>query len=703
MRRGNSGAISGGLVTSDLSRLLSPRTIAVVGGREAERVVEQCRKIGFNGEIWPVHPNRQTMLGLPCFPDAKALPGVPDAAYVAVNRERTVDIVAQLAEVGCGGAVCYAAGFAETAGRNSDSAGLQHRLVQAAGSMPLVGPNCYGFINALDNVALWPDQHGVVSTRRGVAIITQSSNIAINLTMQTRALPVAMVLTAGNQAQLGLSELASAAIEDDRITAVGLHIEGLDDAKTFERLAVRARTLGKPIVVLKIGKSAQAQEAARTHTASLSGSDAIHDAFFKRLGVARVSSLEALLETLKLLHVHGPLPGGDLLSLSCSGGEAALVADAAVDRSIRFPPFAEDEKAKIGAILGERVAIANPLDYHTFIWGDGPAMTRMFEAALAPRFDLSCLILDMPRHDRCDESDWRDTVESFVAAVRSTGACGAVVASLPETMPEKLATELLASGIAPFTGLGAALDAAEAAATIGSAWALPLPSRLLLSKTCCENEELLSSATRVTLHEDAAKRELASSGVVTPKGCVIESDGPIDLSGLEPPFAIKVLGIAHKTEAAAVRLGLSGKQDIERARSSMAGIGNLFLVEEMARTPDAELIVGVSRDPVIGLAMTIGAGGVLAELLEDTATLLFPATEADIRTALKSLKINRLLEGWRGGDATDIDALVANIICIANYAAENAEVLEELDVNPLFATQFGSVAVDALIVKRTAP
>ena len=178
--------------------------------------------------------------------------------------------------------------------------------------MPIIGPNCYGLINYCDGSLLWPDQHGGVRLAEGetgVAIVTQSSNIAINLTMQRRGLPIAYLMTAGNQAQTGLSEMALGLIEDERVSALGLHIEGFDSIAGFERLAARARELGKPVVAIKSGRSELARGAALTHTASLSGSDAAADAFLKRLGIARVHSLPAFLETLKLLHVCGPLGG----------------------------------------------------------------------------------------------------------------------------------------------------------------------------------------------------------------------------------------------------------------------------------------------------------------------------------------------------------------------------------------------------------
>ncbi len=300
-----------------LKRLLEPKSIAAIGGREAREVIEQCIALGFSGEIWPVHPSKKQVCGFKTYPTVESLPGSPDAAFIGVNRQRTIAIVEALSCRNAGGAICYASGFLEA---DAEGAGLQAALIDAAGDMPVIGPNCYGFLNYASGVALWPDQHGgrkLASGETGVAIITQSSNIAINMTMQKRGLPVAYVLTAGNQAQTGLSEIANALLDDPRVTALGLHIEGFDSVAGFEGVAAKARALKKPIVALKVGRSEKARQAAYTHTASMAGSDMAVDAFLTRIGIARVQSIPSFLEALKLLYIIGPLEGAAISSMSC--------------------------------------------------------------------------------------------------------------------------------------------------------------------------------------------------------------------------------------------------------------------------------------------------------------------------------------------------------------------------------------------------
>ncbi len=192
-----------------LSRLLRPSSIAVIGGGAwCANVIAECRKIGFAGPVWPVHPTKTEVAGLRAYPTIADLPEAPDATFIGVNRAASIDTLRALAARGAGGAVCFASGFREAAAETGDGAELEAELVAAAGPMRILGPNCYGFLNLLDGAALWPDQHGALRVERGVALITQSSNIAINLTMQTRGLPIAYAVTAGNQAQTGMAEIA---------------------------------------------------------------------------------------------------------------------------------------------------------------------------------------------------------------------------------------------------------------------------------------------------------------------------------------------------------------------------------------------------------------------------------------------------------------------------------------------------------------
>ncbi|MFU1479260.1 acetate--CoA ligase family protein [Roseovarius sp. C7] len=673
----------------DLSRLFQPKSIAVIGGGAwCANVIEQCAKMGFAGPVWPVHPTRNTVGGVAAFAALDDLPGVPDAVFIGVNRNLTIETVARLREMGAGGAVCFASGFREAQAETGDGDSLQDALLAAAGEMPIIGPNCYGFINYLDGALLWPDQHGAQRADRGVAVLTQSSNMAINITMQARALPLAYVGTAGNQAQLGLSEIGAALLEDERVTALGLHIEGIGDLRAFETLAARARALGKPVVALKVGKSEQAQKAAVSHTASLAGSDAGARALLRRLGIGQVESLPGLLEALKLLHFAGPLPSNGVASMSCSGGEASLMADTGLGRDIRFPPLDADQRDGLRAALGPMVALANPLDYHTFIWGDGAAMGRTFAAMMGGQeIAMGCLVVDFPRIDRCSDAAWECVLDGAGHAARESGKPLALVATLPEALSERVAARAIEQGLIPMLGLDETLGAIEIAARIGQEAA---PEPLWLPG--------VPEAPRV-LSEAEAKAALAVHGVTVPQAERAENRAALAEAAARAayPVVLKSEGLAHKTEAGGVALGLGSAEAVTRAAEAMPS--EAFLIEEMITGGVAELLVGVVRDPAHGFVLTLGAGGTLTEILRDSGSLLLPATEAEIRATLEGLRIAPVLAGYRGKPGADMGAIIAAVMAVQDYVMAHASELDEVEINPLIATPARAVAADALIRK----
>lgn len=681
------------LTTRDLSRVLRPKSIAVFGGGWSTAVLRQCRKMGFDGDLWPVHPTKDEIEGLLCYRSVADLPAAPDASFIGVNRDGTIEIVRALSERGAGGAVCFASGFSEVA----DGVERNDALLAAAGEMPILGPNCYGLINYLDGAILWPDQHGGRRVERGAAILVQSSNIAINLTMQRRGLPIAYVLTAGNQAQTGLSDLAEAALADPRVTVLGLHIEGFDDPRRLESLILRARDKGVPVVALKVGTSAAAQAMTLSHTASLAGADVLSDAFFDRSGVVRARSLEEFVETLKLLHVMGPLPDRTLGSMSCSGGEASLVGDLAEAADLDLRPLQPEEAERLRATLPPMVTISNPLDYHTFTWGNGPALTATYRAMLDCGFGMTILVLDCPRPDRCDDNGSEAAMDAAIAAHRDGGGRFAIVASLPENMTEAHADKLLTAGIAPLMGLGTALTAIANAAKIGAAWAAA-PAMPLAAQQAPEGPP------GKALDEWSSKAVLRGIGITTPEGGIASSveEAARVAERIGYPVVLKCVGekLLHKTEMAAVKLNLRSADEVRAAAESLAHLGCDFLVEEMVQGAVAELIVGIARDPQFGLYLTIGAGGIMVEMWNDTRSLLLPASREDIRAALLSLRSAPLLTGFRGRPPAAVDAAVETAFRIGEYALAQSGSLDEMDINPLIVTADRAIAVDALIRRR---
>ena len=658
----------------ELTRLLRPRSIAVLGSTWAANVIDQCHKMGFDGPVWPIHPTRTTISGVPCFPSLADLPASPDATFVGVNRHATLEVVAGLAAMGAGGAVAFASGWSETGASD-----LQARLVASAGEMPVLGPNCYGLINYLDGALLWPDQHGGRRVARGVAILSQSSNIAINLTMQARGLPVAYVACLGNAAQVGLAELAGALLADKRVTALGLYVEGIADAPALAALAETARTAGKGIVALKTGRTEAARSAAASHTAALAGAGVASSAYLSQAGIAEVATLAELVEGLKILHVHGPGLGRRLCSLSCSGGEAGLVADLAAPFALDFPPPTETQRQDLTATLGPLVTIANPLDYHTFIWGDASRTTEVFTTMLAG-YDAGIFVIDPPRPDRCDPSSFIPALDAIEAAQVATGNPAFPVASLPENFDEARAIELIDRGLVPLMGLETALAAIRAAQTgPGLVGWRPWPA--------------VPPRPRRLLDEAASKARIADFGIAIPRSVSAPTLEALAerATTLTPPLALKGLGFAHKSDAGAVRLGLP-TLDTQPEMPGATG----YLAEEMVTETLAELLLGARRDPVYGATLTVGFGGVTAEVLEDTVTLVLPVTRVEVAAAFRRLRLWPLLDGYRGRPRPDLAAAI-EVAMTLQMMLECDDAIEEIEINPLMLRATGAVAADAVI------
>lgn len=679
----------------DLGRLLRPRSVAVLGGGWAANVLRGLRASGFDGPVWPIHPKRDEIEGYACLPDLDALPEAPDAVFIGVNRDATIEVTRQLSVMGAGGAVCFASGWSEVA----DGADRQRALVAAAGNMPVLGPNCYGFINYLDNAMLWPDVHGGRIVGSGVAIVAQSSNIAINLTMQRRGLPLAYLLTVGNQAQTTVADMIDAVLDDSRVTAIGLHLEGFGDAHKLEAALRRAHVQGVPVVALKVGSSDAAQAMTLSHTATLAGPDHLASAFLARCGVARVHTLEEMVETLKLLHVLGPSPDASFGSMSCSGGEASLVADLAAGRGLDMRALTELEVARIRETVNPLVTVSNPLDYHTFDWGDVERMAATYAAFMQSDFGLSGLLLDIPRADRCDPSAWDPALDAIIRACHDTDTRVAVITTLPESLPEDVSARLMAEGIAPLHGLDAALTAAGHAAWLGMQELAEAPMHP--PPPALEDPD---ETQATTLDEFEAKALLKEAGLSVPDGhfAIDSAAAAAAAEALGFPVVVKAVSrsLPHKTEAGAVALNLRDSAAVISAVYGMAHLGAPYLVERMVAGTVAELIVGIGRDPQLGMFLTIGSGGILVELLKDSVSLLLPASREEIRAALMRLKSLPLLTGYRGRQPADIEAVLDAVEAVCGFALAHSDRLEELDINPLMVTAAGAVAADALMRLR---
>jgi acyl-CoA synthetase (NDP forming) len=690
-------------IRDNLKRMLAPQHVAFVGGRSMARALKRCAEGGYPGQMWLVNPQHDSLEGVPCVRSVAELPCGPDAVFIATNRELTLTCVAELAAIGAGGAICYASGFAET---GAEGQALQQQLLEAAGDMALLGPNCYGLLDYLHSSALWPVAHGGKAVEKGVAVLTQSGNFAYNLSMSDRSLPVAYMASVGNQAQLGVAELMDVLLDEPRVTAIGLHLEGLKNVPGFARAAYKALEKGIPIIALKTGVSQIGAELALSHTSSLSGSDALYDALFDRLGVIRVSGPVSFVETLKAA-ACGNLPAGNsLIALACSGGDAGLIADYAERNDLGLPKLDQGQVGELAQVLPTYANLVNPLDFTTAIWGDGEALNRMLDSALRTEADAAMLVLDYPSEFTGERKECDLLLELYCAALQRHGKTGFVTSAFPELLPAHARERLHAQGVAALQGVEDGLAAwgriagyqrnRQVLLALGESALVPLCPHAL------EGEGRL-------LNEWDSKQALKAFGLPTPNGVLSTPEQALkDAESLGYPLVLKAVSaqLPHKTEAGAVALNLKDgaalSAALEKMRASIAAYApgvafDQLLLEPMAKPPLAELIVGIKRENDFGLALVIGAGGILVELLKDSRSLLLPTTDGAIRNALLSLRSAPLLQGFRGREPADLDALVTAIRAVADYACENAAQLLELDVNPLLVGAQGTTAVDALI------
>lgn len=666
-----------------LDHIFRPQNIAVIGGGEWNaHVIKQCRKLNFSGNIWSVHPTKNKFAGLKPYKSISDLPATPDVSFIGVNRKATISALEELNTIGAKGAVCFASGYAET----NDGKGLSDELLKAAGDMTILGPNCYGLLNMVDGVALWPDEHGMKPVDKGVAILGQSSNMLINLGMQKRGLPISHVVACGNQVQSSFADIGTYLLEDDRVTALGIHIEGFGDIHKFQNLAMRAYLLGKPVVVLKVGVSDAAQNATLSHTASLAGSDAGADALLKRCGIARADGLSEFLSLLTMGHLFGSANIKSITSSSCSGGEAVLISDIVEKHPIELCALTEDQKTNLKSCLSELVTIENPLDYHTQIWRDVDAMRFVFEQMGSGEADLNCLILDFPRSDRCEPTGHDIAFEALQQANSSTPSKFALISTLPENLPEEVAEFAIMNGIMPF------FSADDAISTLAKTqeWQAPVTMPVCLG-VLLENPE--------TISEYDAKVELSKLGISVPKSVHVTNIAELaaKTTQLQFPMVLKGEGEAHKTEAGLVALNLASVEELNQVADAMPA--SSFIVEEMVAGENIELLIGVVLDEAHGYVLTIGAGGMLTELLSDQVSLLVPANREQILNALERTKIYKLLKGYRGKAKINFDELLSVIDKLQSYIIENAGKIKEVEINPLLVSKDRAIAVDALIVR----
>ena len=683
---------------ANFNRLIAPRHVAVIGGDDAAVVINECRRIGYAGELWPVNPRRSEIAGIRCVATCADLPQAPDAVFLAVPAAPALNIIRQLSQMDAGGVVCYTAGFSADGSHGPQA---DRDVIEAAGSMALVGPNCYGLINYIDKVALWPFAHGGYCPGYGAAVITQSGMLSSDITMNQRSLPLAFMVSAGNQSVLRLEDYVDTLCERPEVRAIGLHIEGLHNIPAFCNAAVRARELGKPIVALKTGTSKIGATLTVSHTGSLSGDNELYQALFRHLGIISVDSPAQFVETLKYLVVCKPVKGKRLIGFTCSGGGATLLADHAESLDLQFDEISGGAGDKLARQLPAIASVTNPLDYTTPIWGNAEKTLPVFSTAVQDGYDAAILVQDYPLPGLDESRVWyRNDAQAFIEAAALAGIPAAVCSTLAENIDRETREWMIDKGAAPLQGIHEALNAIDAASWYEY-------HRTEVGRQAGPMRKVDPLRNIRQYDEARAKALLAAAGLDIPPGQVCSADAVRQVAHtIGFPVVLKANSgaIAHKTEAGAVAVGLRDSAAVGDALSAMqasVAAGGFqcesFLIEAMMPAPLAELLVSVRRDAEFGWAMTLATGGVFVDMLQDAVTLLLPTDNSQLLRALDELAVAKLLHGYRGKPAVERQMLVAQIQRIAQFAMASDPAVAEIEINPLFIYRERVCVVDVLL------
>jgi acetate---CoA ligase (ADP-forming) len=689
----------------DLTPLLRPRSIAVVGASDrrdsyAGNVLRNLERAGFEGPVWGVNPSRDRVLGRECVASLSDLPDPVDAVVVAIPAVGVPDVIAEAGERGCGGAVVLSAGFGEVeSGRELEralaDAALEHRL-------PLCGPNGNGIVAVAARAAMWGDSVAPLEPG-GVALVSQSGNLAVNALGSLRGIGYHTVVSTGNQTVVGAADWLEALADSDGVRSVALFLEDDGDGARLAEALARCAEHEVGVAVLKVGSSAAGSRSAAAHTGALAGDQRVFRALVEEAGAVWAEDPHELLELARALAEPRARPRGTgaLAVLTCSGGDSGIAADEAERLDIPLPELAAETRRRLAELLPDAATIGNPLDYTALIWGDTERLRRIVATVGDdPAIDQLLLLYDHPHGLAAGSLQTGAAVRAgLVAGADDTDAAVLVASTLPDLIDAEASRELAARGVPALAGLRTALACARALRQPPRD-----PDRLRAIAAKAESAvpapDGRNPAQNGWLDEVDAKRVLASAGIAVPPGAVVEGEDECVQAAnrLDGPVALKLSSpeLQHKSEVGALALGLSAEGDVRAAHrrllDSPAAAGARILVEQMVE-PGVELLVAARSDAVVP-ALVVGLGGIWAEALDDVAIVPLPADPERMESAIRSLRGASILAAGRGGEPLDVAGAAATSARVGELLTEHR--LELLELNPLVVHADGCVAVDAL-------
>jgi acyl-CoA synthetase (NDP forming) len=706
---------------AQMHRLFAPRSVAVLGASQSphpfgSRVISKLEEAGFTGEIHPINPKYDRIGERICYPSVAQLPTAPDCIVVTVPREAVEPAIEQAAALGIGGAVIFTSGYAETG--KAEHIALQQRLadISRGSQLRIIGPNCVGMLNynvgfqATFAIAPFAGKPGP----RAIGLVSQSGGLGFALAQAgEHGISFSHVLTLGNACDVDVADQISYLADDPSCHAIACVFEGMAQPWRLLEAADIAHRAGKPLVIYKMATGAAGAAAALSHTGSLAGTDEAYRAAFARSGVVVVDDFEALIETTSFFAKAGKPKADGVAVLATSGGACVMLADKAEAHGVSLPQPGPAAREVLERVIPEFGSSGNPVDVTGQVQASPEAFYQCVDTLLEdPAY--GAVLIPQPHASQAT----RDRLKVFSEAGARHGK---IVASLwmSEWLegPGALETEL-----DPHVALFRSPDRAMrtlAAWNRQAAWARSLVrERVRTSPSQARNAaaDVLASVPDRTVAERDAKKALAAYGVPVVQEKLVQTAAEAVAAAalLGFPVAMKVESpdLPHKTEAGVVRLALQNQAEVAaafdevwaNAHKALGGQGASgriagVLVQPMVAR-GIEVMVGARVDPQFGPLVVVGLGGILVELLQDSAIDLAPVAPWQARAMLERLRGRRLLEGFRGMPSVDLDALADVVARLSEFIADQQETVAELDVNPLICHGAKIVAVDALIVKK---
>lgn len=697
----------------NLNKLLKPTSVAVIGASEKEGFGgDVCRNIlsyvEDRSHVYFIHPKRDSVFGVPCYKSISDVPENVDLMAICTSQKTVIPLLQEGAKKGVGGAVVFASGYGEVG--TAEGKQNEAELIAAAKELDIavMGPNCAGFVNYIDNVQAFAFISAKRDRKGSVGVVSQSGQLCLSM-MDDPGMRFSYNISAGNGKIVQMEDYMDFLVDDEDTKVVSIYIEGVKNADKFAAVLKKAAEKRKPVVILKAGRSAKGGAIAASHTGSLSGSDASFDAVLKKFGAIRVDDLEELIAMSLMLSTMKRMPEkATFASMNLSGGETGICADVGSLNGIEYPDFTEETLKKLKEQLPSYASPNNPLDMTASLSYDadlyaGALRTVMDDPNIGMVLIGYTLLLEIA--DPCIHYMYK----GIEKVVQEKGGNCKPIAMIPfaeNTRNPEYQEKLFQIGVPVLPPPVYAFKLLRHLADFIAYEPETKTLELAVGHPKSEETQALS--------EHESKQELKVYGVPVPDEVIVTSkeEAAQFVKNHPGPLVMKVesADILHKSDVGGVKLNVCGPEAAEKAYEEI-------MESVTAKRPDAhingiltvpmldagvEIIIGVNNDPQFGPMIMVGMGGVFVEVFKDVALYPAPLKEEEALEMLKSLKSFKLLNGYRGTEKCDIKALCQTIVAISNYAQANKDVLKELDINPLFVYPEGKgVGVaDALIVKR---